>query len=109
MIVNIIGAKRGKNKAGEDATTLYYTRGLKDTKSKCWFVVIGNPQLHFLNDNNESKTPQEICEEVVNQWCGNDENKSGACVYSISAKGYIHLHSPLLCVRLTSHSSLLLG
>lgn len=65
---------------------------LKDTKSKSWFLVIGNPQLHFLNEKNESKTPQEICEEVVNEWCGNDENKSAACVYSISAKGFIHLH-----------------
>lgn len=27
MIVNIIGVKRGKNKAGEDATNLYYSKG----------------------------------------------------------------------------------
>ena len=39
-----------------------------------------------------SMTEQQICDDVLNKWLGDDDKRSGAVMYCISALGLEHLH-----------------
>lgn len=83
--------------------------------SRSWFVVYNNPQeilTYKVDDNNNlvrdenenfiivdsqpsefaGLTPEELCEKILDIWCGESTGRTGACAYCISALGLHHLH-----------------
>ncbi len=37
-------------------------------------------------------SPSELCNKILDIWCGDSKTKTGACAYCISKKGLHHLH-----------------
>lgn len=83
--------------------------------TRSWFLTYNNPQeiLTYMVDSNNKPvrdanndyividrqpsqfaglTPEELCDKMLELWCGNSETRTGACAYCISAKGLHHLH-----------------
>lgn len=58
--------------------------------SKSWFCVLNNPEKHGY-----SGTPQEICEQLCNEWVGTSSTRTGAWAYCVSAAGLPHVHMVL--------------
>lgn len=62
----------------------------KDTVSKSWFCVFNNPENHGYNG-----TPEEICEQLKNEWIDDNPTRTGAWIYCVSADGLNHVHMVL--------------
>lgn len=58
--------------------------------TKSWFAVLNNPCEHGY-----SGTPQEICEQLRDEWIGTSTTRTGAWAYCISALGLHHVHMVL--------------
>lgn len=58
--------------------------------TRSWFAVLNNPQ-----DHGYEGTPQEICEQLRDEWVQDSTTRSGAWAYCISAAGLHHIHMVL--------------
>lgn len=58
--------------------------------SKSWFAVLNNPAEHGF-----SGTPQEVCEQLRDEWVRDSTTRSGAWAYCVSAAGFHHVHMVL--------------
>lgn len=58
--------------------------------TRSWFAVLSNPQ-----DHGYEGTPQEICEQLRDEWVQDSTTRSGAWAYCISAAGLHHIHMVL--------------
>ncbi len=61
-----------------------------DTVSRSWFAVFPNPEQHGYTG-----TPEEIVEELKNEWISENQLRKGWWGYCISAKGLPHVHMVL--------------
>ena len=61
-----------------------------ESVTKSWFAVLNNPCEHGY-----SGTPQEICEQLRDEWVGTSTTRTGAWAYCISALGLHHIHMVL--------------
>ena len=61
-----------------------------ESVTKSWFAVLNNPCEHGY-----SGTPQEICEQLRDEWVGTSTTRTGAWAYCISALGLHHVHMVL--------------
>lgn len=48
----------------------------------------------------------ELCNKILDIWCGDSETKTGACAYCISKKGLHHLHILLKDNKVSSFSKI---
>ena len=58
--------------------------------SKSWFAVLNNPA-----ERGYTGTPQEICEQLRDEWIRDSTTRSGAWAYCVSAAGLHHIHMVL--------------
>lgn len=58
--------------------------------SRSWFAVLNNPSQHGYTG-----TPQEVCEQLRDEWIHDSTTRSGAWAYCISAAGLEHVHMVL--------------
>lgn len=63
---------------------------MADLVSKSWFCVFNNPQ-----DHGYEGSPQEICEQLRDEWIKSEPTRVGAWAYCISEKGLHHIHMVL--------------
>lgn len=62
----------------------------QDTVSRSWFAVFPYPEQHGY-----SGSPEEIIEQLKNEWIGGNNCKKGYWAYCISDKGMPHVHMVL--------------
>lgn len=62
----------------------------QDTVSRSWFVVFANPEQHGY-----SGSPEEIIEQLKNEWISENNCRKGYWAYCISDKGMPHVHMVL--------------
>lgn len=55
-----------------------------------WFAVLANPVVHGYQG-----TPQQICEQLRDEWIQDSTTRTGAWAYCISADGLHHVHMVL--------------
>lgn len=60
------------------------------TKARSWFIVYNNPEKDY-----PDKSPEQICDTVLDLWIEEHPTRSGAVLYCISAEGLHHLHMVL--------------
>ena len=58
--------------------------------SKSWFCVFNNPA-----DHGYTGEPEEICNQLRDEWISGSETRSGAWLYCVSADGLHHIHMVL--------------
>ncbi len=58
--------------------------------SRSWFAVLNNPAQHGYTG-----TPQEVCEQLRDEWAAAGPNRTGAWIYCVSAAGLHHVHMVL--------------
>lgn len=63
---------------------------MSDFVSRSWFAVFNNAEQHGY-----SGTPEEIIEQMKNEWIGDNSLKKGYWAYCISDKGLPHIHMVL--------------
>jgi len=62
----------------------------QDTVGRSWFAVFPYPEKHGY-----SGSPEEICEQLKNEWIDNNSLRKGWWGYCISDKGMPHIHMVL--------------
>lgn len=55
--------------------------------TRSWFAVFNNPQ-----DRGYEGTPQQICEQLRDEWIGDSTTRSGAWAHCVSADKLHHVH-----------------
>jgi len=63
---------------------------MSDSISRSWFVVFNNPQ-----DHGYTGKPEEILEQLMNEWITGSTTRTGAWVFCKSAQGLPHVHMVL--------------
>lgn len=66
------------------------SRGISDTVSRSWFIVFNNPQ-----DYGYSGEPEEILNQLREEWTAESDSRVGMWAYCISAAGLHHVHMVL--------------
>lgn len=58
-----------------------------DSVSRSWFGVLNHPEQHGYTG-----TPEEICEQIADEWTAGSSTRTCACAYCISAAQLPHIH-----------------
>lgn len=58
--------------------------------SRSWFAVLNNPSKHGYEGS-----PQEVCEQLKQEWIKDRPSRTGAWAYCISSQGLHHVHMVL--------------
>lgn len=76
-----------------DATIIVFVTkersSMADTVSRSWFAVLPHPERYYQG------SPEEIVEEMKNEWIGDNPLRKGHWAYCISQDGLPHVHAVL--------------